>query len=138
MFTDVDYSLLIQNISRPDDVVILPYSSGTTGLPKGVEITHKNVTSNCEMKKLCNLTLPTTSDFQDVLPCVLPFYHIYGMTMVMLSKLALGNKLVTLPKFTPESFLKSLDEHKATVLHIVPPIGNYGFLHFFPLTKIFF
>lgn len=86
---------------------------------------------------MCNLTLPTTSDFQDVLPCVLPFYHIYGMTMIMLSKLALGNKLVTLPKFTSESFLKLLDEHKATVLHIVPPIGILFFLNFFPFSYIF-
>lgn len=74
---------------------------------------------------MCNITLPTTTDFQDVITCVLPFYHIYGMTQMMLSKLSLGNKLVTLPEFTPESYLKSLDEYKATVLHIAPPIGNY-------------
>lgn len=72
-----------------------------------------------------NFTLPTTSTFQDVLPCVLPFFHIYGLTITLLSKIALGCKLVTLPKFTPDTFLNSLAEHKATVLHLVPPIGEF-------------
>lgn len=89
-------------------------------------LTHLNLTSNCEM---LNAKLPerrtaeeTTNDFQEVLPSVLPFYHIYGFTFSVLSKLSLGCKVVTLPKFEPLTFLNSLIEHKATILAIVPPI----------------
>jgi 4-coumarate--CoA ligase len=70
------------------------------------------------------LIKPTTSSYQDILPCVLPFFHIYGLTVTMLSKLNLGCKLVTLPSFKPESFLNSLSVHKGNVLHLVPPIGK--------------
>lgn len=69
-------------------------------------LTHLNITTNCEMldAKLPDkrLMLPTTNDFQDVLPSVLPFFHIYGMVVSLVSKLALGCKVVSLPKFEPE------------------------------------
>lgn len=85
---------------------MLPYSSGTTGLPKGVMLTHLNITSNCEMLDVKlpdkRLMLPTTNDFQEVLPSVLPFFHIYGLVVSLVSKLALGCKIVSLPKFEPE------------------------------------
>lgn len=104
----------------------LLYSSGTTGLPKGVMLSHLNITSNCEMLNAKvperKLILPTTNDFQDVLPSVLPFYHIYGFTASLISKLSLGCKIVTLSKFDPMVFLTTLVEHKATSLLLVPPI----------------
>lgn len=68
------------------------------------------------------MTLPTSDTHQDVLPCVLPFFHCYGWSCTLISKLHLGCKLVTLPTFKPETFLNALDEHKATVLYLVPPI----------------
>lgn len=122
--TDVDFSLLKRNQSSSDSISFLPYSSGTTGLAKGVELTHRNVVSNCLMLEPYKFIEPTTSTFQDVLPCVLPFFHIYGLTLTLLSKIVLGCKLVTLPKFTPDTFLNTLAEHKGTVLHLVPPIGE--------------
>lgn len=70
------------------------------------------------------LVVPTSDSHQDVLPCVLPFFHIYGLTVNLFSKLALGCKLVTLPKFAPDTFLNSLVVHKGSVLHLVPPIGK--------------
>lgn len=89
-------------------------------------LTHNNITSNCEMIDVPmpqhRLTLPTTHDQQEVFPCVLPFFHIYGFTVTFISKLALGCKLVTLPKFEPEPFLNVLHEHKATCMHLVPPL----------------
>ncbi|XP_050069252.1 uncharacterized protein LOC126557500 [Anopheles maculipalpis] len=122
----IHYSELRQHDRTADDVVFLPYSSGTTGLPKGVELTHLNIVANSEMLgvKAGNGTvvLPTTDTFQDVLPCVLPFFHIYGLTVTMISKLQLGCKLVTLPNFKPDTFLNALAEHKGSVLHLVPPI----------------
>lgn len=110
-------------------------------------LSHLNMTSNCEQldAKLPDkrLMLPTTNDFQDVLPSVLPFFHIYGLMVSLVSKLALGCKIVALPKFEPEGevsrineshfgftndknsfpgFLTTLAEHKATYLNLVPPI----------------
>lgn len=116
--------------SMPDynDTVFLPYSSGTTGLPKGVCLTHRNIVSNVEMLHVDlgpePLGLPTTKDYQEVVPCVLPFYHIYGWTCCFLANISLGCKIITLPNFQPDTFLKTLEQHKATLVHLVPPIGK--------------
>ncbi|XP_052866177.1 uncharacterized protein LOC128272414 [Anopheles cruzii] len=122
----IHYSELRQHDRTPEDIVFLPYSSGTTGMPKGVELTHVNIVANCEMLGVkagaSTVILPTTDTYQDVLPCVLPFFHIYGLTVTMLSKLRSGCKLVTLPNFRPDTFLNALADHKGTVLHLVPPI----------------
>ncbi|XP_055375419.1 uncharacterized protein LOC129608084 [Condylostylus longicornis] len=110
----------------PDDIAFLPFSSGTTGLPKGVMLTHRNITINCEMVQakvpVETYVHETTNTFQDIIPCVLPFFHIYGLTVCMISKLYLGCQLVTIPKFTPEDLLKSLVVYKGTMLNLVPPI----------------
>lgn len=120
--------LKISSITN-DDLAFLPYSSGTTGLPKGVMLTHKNITSNCEMIQTTTpyepFVLDTTETYQEVIPCILPFFHIYGLTVCMISKLRLGCKLTTLMKFTPEDFIKSIDDYKATILNLVPPMGMY-------------
>lgn len=125
---DVDYSQLKPHNRQPDDIVILPFSSGTTGLPKGVMLSHNNIAVNCEMldvklpdKKILR---PTTADFQECSPSVLPFFHIYGLTVLMVSKLTLGTKVVTLPRFQPDTFMNSISEHGGTMLHLVPPIGE--------------
>lgn len=122
----LDFSRFKRPNTSNQDISFLPYSSGTTGKPKGVLLNHLNIVSNSIMVnsdtgKGCYCQ-ETTDDYQDVLPCVLPFFHIYGLTVTLLSKLALGNKIVTLPKFTPDSFLNAQKNHKGSVLHLVPPI----------------
>lgn len=110
-------------------MAFLPFSSGTTGLPKGVMLSHNNIAVNCEQIGVrigeSNMVLPTTNEYQDVSPTVLPMFHIYGFTVLMLSKLSLGVKIVTLPEFKPGTFLSTIKDHKATLLHVVPPICTY-------------
>lgn len=114
-------------------MVLLPYSSGTTGLPKGVMLSHNNIGVNCEQLGVkfgdSQLSLPTTDQYQDVSPGVLPFFHIFGFTVTLIAKLALGNKIVTLPEFKPNTFIDVIKQHKATLMHIVPPICKFFFVH---------
>ncbi|XP_037812191.1 probable 4-coumarate--CoA ligase 3 [Lucilia sericata] len=124
---DVDFSQLKQYDVNPNSMVFLPFSSGTTGLPKGVMLSHRNISSNCEMVQ-CVLDVDCTKK-QEVLPCVLPFFHIYGLTVIMISKLGQGAKLVTLPQFKPEDLMKALYEYKSTMLNVVPPIALFMINH---------
>lgn len=95
-------------------------------MPKGVMLSHRNLVSNCQSLgvDLPNqpLVLPTTNEFQDVLPCFLPFYHIYGLMVLLVPKLALGAKIVSIPKFEINNFLNITKEQRATFLHLVPPV----------------
>lgn len=109
-----------------NDLVLLPYSSGTTGLPKGVMLSHRNLISNAVMlrgtygaSKFCE---PTTETWQDVFLVILPLFHIYSFTCNLTARLSQGCKLVTLPGFKPDTFLSSLVNHKPTVVNLVPPI----------------
>lgn len=94
-------------------------------------LSHNNISVNCEMLNVkvpdAPILLPTTRDFQEVSPCVLPFFHIYGFTALLISKLSLGTQIVTLPRFQPDTFLNSITEYKATMLHLVPPISTPWF-----------
>nr|XP_012229595.1 PREDICTED: 4-coumarate--CoA ligase 1-like isoform X2 [Linepithema humile] len=117
-----------------DDVAVLPFSSGTTGLPKAVMLTHRNLVSNIMMAQASSkIFRPTTSEYQDVVPAILPYFHIYGMNGVVNSRLAFGVKLITIPKFVPQTYLDILENHKATSLFLVPPIML--FLSNSPLVK---
>ncbi|XP_032691655.1 4-coumarate--CoA ligase 2-like [Odontomachus brunneus] len=118
-------SNIVLSRSLINDVAVLPFSSGTTGLPKGVMLTHRNLVSNMEMGESSlddSIFYPTTDTFQEVLPAVLPFFHIYGLNGVVLPRLAKGAKIITIPKFLPELYLKVLEKSKATLLFCVPPI----------------
>ncbi|XP_011063256.1 PREDICTED: 4-coumarate--CoA ligase 1-like [Acromyrmex echinatior] len=123
------------NLDRTcDDIAILPFSSGTTGLPKGVMLTHRNLVSNIMMvQKSIETFQYSTSIFQDVIPAVLPFFHIYGMNALIFPRLCFGAKIITIPKFVPETFIDVLEKNKVTALFCVPPIVL--FLTASPLVK---
>jgi acyl-CoA synthetase (AMP-forming)/AMP-acid ligase II len=99
------------------DVVALPYSSGTTGLPKGVMLSHHNLVAN-----LCQLEGVEPVTEHDTLTAVLPFFHIFGMELVLHRGLSKGATLVTMPRFELEPFLGALQQHAVTRAYLVPPI----------------
>ncbi|BFG02828.1 probable 4-coumarate--CoA ligase 3 [Drosophila madeirensis] len=118
--------LQVRKDATADDMVFLPFSSGTTGLPKGVMLSHNNITSNCEQVQTA---MRLDLSVQETLPGVLPFFHIYGLTVVMLSKLGQGARLATMPAFKPDDFMKSLDYYKGSILNLVPPIALFMINH---------
>ncbi|MFC8732103.1 AMP-binding protein [Luteimicrobium sp. NPDC057192] len=99
-------------------LAVLPYSSGTTGLAKGVMLTHRNLVANVAK------TAPTLEMVpDDVVLAVLPFFHIYGMTVLLNLALSQGAALVTMPRFDLEQFLALVEQHRCTYLFIAPPIA---------------
>ncbi|VYS58108.1 unnamed protein product [Arabidopsis thaliana] len=105
----------------PEDVVALPFSSGTTGLPKGVMLTHKGlVTSVAQQVDGENPNLYFNRD--DVILCVLPMFHIYALNSIMLCSLRVGATILIMPKFEITLLLEQIQRCKVTVAMVVPPI----------------
>ncbi|KAI3521124.1 hypothetical protein L1887_10585 [Cichorium endivia] len=105
----------------PDDVVALPYSSGTTGLPKGVMLTHKGqVTSVAQQVDGDNPNLWFHKE--DVIICVLPLFHIYSLNSILFSGLRAGAAIVIMQKFDIVPFLQLIEKYKVTIGPFVPPI----------------
>ncbi|KAJ0393697.1 hypothetical protein P43SY_007597 [Pythium insidiosum] len=101
----------------PHQTVLLPFSSGTTGKPKGVALTAKNMVAN-------TLQVDHIEDFGDHMLGVLPFFHIYAMLLMHVS-LYQGAANVVLPKFEPEPFLNALSKYKIKKANIAPPIAIF-------------
>ena len=122
--------------SSKEDLAFLVYSSGTTGRPKGVMLSHHNVISNvvqitaCEAGKLSHDGSKKTPNIPDapypegdkILSC-LPFFHIYGLTSLVLSPIFNGITTIILAKFEITKFCSLIQEHKITFIYIVPPMA---------------
>jgi acyl-CoA synthetase (AMP-forming)/AMP-acid ligase II len=122
-------SLLKSNSCRPPElmedskksIAALPYSSGTTGLPKGVMLSHYNLVANV-YQVLGPHAAPLRSD--DVMLCFLPLYHIYGLTVALTLSLMLGSTLVLMPRFDVQKLSVLLPEEGVTMMPVVPPAIN--------------
>jgi len=105
-------------IDPADDVAVLPYSSGTTGLPKGVMLTHRNVATNLAQTDAVHTTAPG-----ERILAVLPFFHIYGLTALLNHPLRCGSTVVVLPRFDLEQFLRTIEEQRIEGVFVAPPIA---------------
>ncbi|MGY2746488.1 long-chain-fatty-acid--CoA ligase [Arthrobacter sp. UYCu723] len=103
----------------PQDLAVLQYTSGTTGLPKGAMLTHANLQANAAQGRAW---VPGLRDGRETVYAVLPMFHAYGLTLCMTFALSIGAKLVLFPKFDVELVLKALRKSPATFLPAVPPI----------------
>ena len=105
------------DIDSKEDLCVLPYTSGTTGLPKGVMLTHYNIISNI---------LQAFTAFQvhgnDIPLNVTPFYHIFGMTIGMLMSLFIGATQVIMKEFHRKNFCELISRYRVTYAFLVPPI----------------
>ncbi|KAH3990093.1 hypothetical protein HBH70_201740 [Parastagonospora nodorum] len=106
--------------AKPEDLAFLAYSSGTTGLPKGVMLTHRNIVADLLLVQ--NAVGNWYSSANDKFLGVLPFFHIYGLTGLVQQTLHRGIEMLVMPAFDMETFLKTIQEHRITFIYVAPPV----------------
>lgn len=111
------------NIQPDRDIAVLPYTGGTTGLPKAAALTHRNLVS-CQAQAAA-FWQDVLSPGKDVIVAFLPFYHIYGQVIIMLSTLLQGSTLVLLTTPDLEDILYATELNNATVFYGVPTMFEY-------------
>jgi long-chain acyl-CoA synthetase len=109
-------------VDPKEDLALLQFTGGTTGLPKGAMLTHHNLVSNAYM---CNAWM-NTEEGAEIHVNVLPLYHIYGMTVTMNNAIAAAGAMILIPRFDQKEVLGSIQKYKATVFGGVPTL--YGAL----------
>jgi acyl-CoA synthetase (AMP-forming)/AMP-acid ligase II len=114
--TDVDHADRLPVVGPDDDAVLL-YSSGTTGLPKGVLLSHRNLVASLGETRAVHRV-----GRDDVVLTVLPLYHIFALQVTLSLGLAAGATVVTMPRFDLEGFCRLIQEHGVTRVEVVPPI----------------
>jgi acyl-CoA synthetase (AMP-forming)/AMP-acid ligase II len=105
-------------IDPAQDVVTLLHSSGSTGYPKGVMLTHRNMIAN-----VLQTSIVARCDEDERVLAVPPFHHAFGLVMVLNASLLQGATIVTMPRFEPEAYLKAIQDHRITRLYAVPTMA---------------
>jgi long-chain acyl-CoA synthetase len=122
LFTEVMKTATATPVEFPsfdpeNDLALLQYTGGTTGFPKGVMLTHRNLVANT---KMCDAWLSQTKHGEEVVLGMLPFFHVYGMTTVLILSVMTRNKMVLIPKFDVDQALKTIDKLKPTLFPGAP------------------
>ncbi|MCY7782176.1 MULTISPECIES: long-chain-fatty-acid--CoA ligase LcfA [unclassified Bacillus (in: firmicutes)] len=117
--------LTIPKIDPEHDIAVLQYTGGTTGAPKGVMLTHRNILANTEM---CAAWMYDVKEGAEKVLGIVPFFHVYGLTAVMNYSIKQGFEMILLPKFDPLETLKIIDKQKPTLFPGAPTI-YIGLLH---------
>ena len=107
------------HVNPKEDLALLQYTGGTTGFPKGVMLTHFNLVSNTIM---CAKWMYRCKRAEEKVIGILPFFHVYGMTTVMNLSIMQAFEMVLLPKFDPETTLKTIQKEKPTLFPGAPTI----------------
>jgi len=103
---------------------LLPYTSGTTGMPKGVVLSHRAVVAN-----ICQLRQATSWGAHSVVLALLPIFQATGFVLTTLTALACGARVVTLPHFEPQAFLQALATHRVSDAVVAPPVMRFLAAH---------
>ena len=109
-------------INAKEDIAVLPYTGGTTGLPKGAVLTHYNLLA-CQMQT--HAFWPIFEEGKEVVPAFLPFYHIYGQVVVMLNGLIQGSTLILFTTPDLDDILSAIESYRVTVFFSVPTMYEY-------------
>ncbi|MFJ7753330.1 long-chain-fatty-acid--CoA ligase [Peribacillus muralis] len=121
LFTEIMKQKIPEEVAEPidvnEDLALLQYTGGTTGFPKGVMLTHKNLLANT---KMCNAWLYKNRRGEERVLAILPFFHVYGMTTVLVLSVMEGNTMIIMPKFDIEATLKTIQKQKPTMFPGAP------------------
>lgn len=124
---DYSFKMMLQNASSgkpnvsisPDDIALLQYTGGTTGVPKGAVLTHRNLISNC-LQSAAWFT--SAEDGKEVTLCIVPFFHMYGMMIAMMITLYKAGALVMFPRFDLQQTFMAIDAYRPTIFPGVPAL----------------
>ncbi len=121
LLTNRSSALPRPSLSSDRALAALPYSSGTTGLPKGVMLSHRNLVAN-----VYQIIGPNAAQLShdDTILCFLPLYHIYGLNVILNPALILGATLVLMPRFNVEQLTRLISDESVTMMPLVPPAMN--------------
>ncbi|GIL15822.1 MAG: long-chain-fatty-acid--CoA ligase [Chloroflexota bacterium] len=130
---DYSFKLMLQRSSdakpnvkiSPDDIALLQYTGGTTGVPKGAVLTHRNLVANCLQ---CVAWFTDAQDGKEVTLCIIPFFHMYGMMVAMLLTLAKAGAMILFPRFEIAQAFMAIDAYKPTIFPGVPAL-YIGFIN---------
>ncbi|MDQ6734217.1 MAG: long-chain fatty acid--CoA ligase [Nitrospirota bacterium] len=100
-----------------DDLALLQYTGGTTGTPKGVMLTHRNVVANAVQ---CRTWMPKCLEGDEVFLGVIPFFHVYGLSTCQHLAIMTGSMLVLLPRFDVTEVLHAIEKHRVTIMSAIP------------------